>query len=153
MSKSATIVSWIAQLVAAVTLGQTLFFKFTGAPEAMHIFGTLGVEPWGRYAAGFAELVTVILLLIPRTIFLGALAAAGTMVGAVGAHLGPLGIEIVNEAKGIQGDGGALFIMGVIALIASIIVITLRWNERPCLLKGSCHLSKKTNQSPTSEQV
>jgi Kef-type K+ transport system membrane component KefB len=50
LSRNATIVSWIGQLTAAVILGQTLFFKFTGAPEAVYIFQTLGVEPAGRYA-------------------------------------------------------------------------------------------------------
>ena len=39
--------TWTAQVVAAVILGQTLFFKFTGAPEAVELFTTLGVEPFG----------------------------------------------------------------------------------------------------------
>ena len=45
-----------ARLVAAAILAQTLFFKFTGAPEAVHIFTTLGVEPFGRIGLGVVEL-------------------------------------------------------------------------------------------------
>ena len=41
--------------VAAILL-QTLFFKFTGAEESVYIFSTLGMEPFGRYASGVAEL-------------------------------------------------------------------------------------------------
>ena len=41
---------WVPRLLAAFILGQTLFFKFTGAPESIHIFETLGAEPAGRKA-------------------------------------------------------------------------------------------------------
>ncbi|MBK6781178.1 MAG: hypothetical protein IPG75_16795 [Gemmatimonadetes bacterium] len=34
LGRTATMVSWACQLTAAVILGQTLFFKFTGAPES-----------------------------------------------------------------------------------------------------------------------
>lgn len=51
-TKAMTALSWALQVVAAGILAQTLFFKFTGAEESVFIFETLGVEPWGRYAAG-----------------------------------------------------------------------------------------------------
>jgi hypothetical protein len=38
--------SWLLQIVAAVIMGQTLFFKFSGAPEPVYIFTTLGAEPY-----------------------------------------------------------------------------------------------------------
>jgi hypothetical protein len=41
-------VSWLLQIVVAVILLQTLFFKFTGAEESVYIFSTLSLEPWGR---------------------------------------------------------------------------------------------------------
>jgi len=116
------ILVWTLQVVAAVILAQTLFFKFTGAEEARYIFTTLGVEPWGRWLAGIAELVTVILLLTPRLAGFGAALALGTMVGAIGAHLGPLGIEVLD-------DGGTLFALGIIVSLASIGVLILRRRE------------------------
>lgn len=99
--------SWALRIVAAVILGQTLFFKFSGAEESRYIFGALGVEPWGRYAAGVSELLAVILLLLPRTAALGALLGLGVMAGALMAHLAVLGIEI-------QGDGGTLFYLALL---------------------------------------
>ena len=72
-----TAASWVAQVVAAVIMGQTLFFKFSGAPEAVALFETLGVEPWGRLATGGIELVAVVLLLVPRTAALGGLLTVG----------------------------------------------------------------------------
>ena len=57
--------TWALQLVVAGILLQTLFFKFTGAAESVYIFSTLGMEPWGRYASGIAELIASALLLIP----------------------------------------------------------------------------------------
>ena len=55
------VLSWICQLVVAVILGQTLYFKFLGAPESVFIFQTLGVEPWGRLATGSFEAIAVVL--------------------------------------------------------------------------------------------
>jgi hypothetical protein len=119
LGTKAKIASWIGQIGAAIILGQTLFFKFTGAEEARHIFSTLGVEPWGRYATGVFELVAVVLLLVPKTAVLGGLLTAGLMVGAIGSHLTKLGIEV-------KGDGGLLFGMAIAALLLGALVVFLR---------------------------
>ena len=61
-----TVISWAAQIIVAGILLQTLFFKFTYAPETQVIFAERG----GRAAAtvvGLVELVCVVLLLLPRT--------------------------------------------------------------------------------------
>src|SRR5688572_3751053 len=92
LTKPAAIASWIAQLTAAVIFAQTLFFKFTAAPESVYIFTTLGVEPWGRVASGCAELVAAALLLYWRTAALGSLLALGVIGGAIASHLTKLGI-------------------------------------------------------------
>jgi putative oxidoreductase len=126
LSRNATIVSWIGQLTAAVILGQTLFFKFTGAPEAVYIFQTLGVEPAGRYVTGTLELVTVVLLLRPGTAATGAVLALGLMVGAIASHLTVLGIEV-------QGDGGTLFGLAVTTFVAAAVVAWLRRSAIPLL--------------------
>ena len=47
-TKKTKITLWILQIVAAVILLQTLFFKFSGAAESVEIFSKLGVEPVGR---------------------------------------------------------------------------------------------------------
>lgn len=101
---------WIVRLVAAAILLQTLYFKFTGAPESVFIFSTLGVEPWGRIASGVMELVASGLLLYTGTAGLGGLLAVGLMGGAVMSHLTKLGIEV-------QGDGGLLFGLAWVVLL------------------------------------
>lgn len=119
--------SWALQLLAAGILLQTLFFKFTGAAESVHIFTTLGVEPWGRYGSGVAELVASGLLLSPGLSPLGALLSLGIMSGAIVGHLAVLGIEV-------DGDGGLLFGLAVTVLVASAIVLWLRRREASDLL-------------------
>lgn len=128
-SRAATIVSWIARLVAAGILLQTLWFKFTGAPESVYIFGTLGVEPWGRITTGVFELIAAALLLWPRTAAWGALLAAGLVAGAIMSHLAFLGIEV-------QGDGGLLFGLAVIVLAASLLVLWLHRGQLPVIGRG-----------------
>jgi len=126
LTKPALILSWGCQILAAIILGQTLFFKFTGAPESVYIFATLGAEPWGRIGSGILELIAVLLLLYPKTPALGAALAAGLMVGAIGAHLTRLGIEV-------QGDKGTLFGLAVATLVTSAIVVALRRRELPLI--------------------
>jgi uncharacterized membrane protein YphA (DoxX/SURF4 family) len=123
-----TILSWILRITVAVILLQTLYFKFTGAEESIYIFTALGVEPFGRIATGILELVTVILILIPRTIFLGALLGSGIMVGAILSHLFVLGIEVEN-------DGGTLFTLAIITLLCCVTLIFLNRDKVANLLK------------------
>src|SRR5262244_242500 len=93
------VVSWICRVAAAVILLQTLFFKFTAAPESVYIFTKVHAEPWGRIGSGVVELIAAVLILIPRTVWGGALIALGVMAGAIVSHLTVLGIEVM-------GDGG-----------------------------------------------
>ncbi len=120
MKSKVHIFYWILRLVAAFIMLQTLFFKFTGAPESIFIFETVGLEPFGRYASGIAELFASILILIPRTTWLGALIALGVMAGAIMSHLTVLGIVVQN-------DGGTLFVMALIVSISSAILL---WAHR-----------------------
>jgi uncharacterized membrane protein YphA (DoxX/SURF4 family) len=124
--KSLRITSWLLQLLAAGILLQTLFFKFTGAPESVYIFTTLGMEPWGRIGTGVAELIASILLLVPATVTTGAVLAAGLMAGALASHLTRLGVSV-------QGDGGELFFLALTVLAASLVVLAIRRREIPVI--------------------
>ncbi|MEM1182720.1 MAG: DoxX family protein [Acidobacteriota bacterium] len=127
LAKTPNRIAWTAQIVVAVILIQTLFFKFTGAQESVHIFETLGLEPVGRIGSGIAELIASVLLLIPSTAAIGAVTAAGVMVGAIGSHLfTPLGIEVL-------GDGGLLFGMAVTVFVLSLTVAYLRRHSLPII--------------------
>ncbi len=129
LSRPARIASWTAQLVAAGILGQTLFFKFTGAPEAVELFTQLGVEPFGRIGSGLVELLAVVLLLTPRFASLGALVALGTMGGALFSHLTVLGV-VFKDQNGV-GDGGALFSMALVTTVAALVIGYVRRRELP----------------------
>jgi hypothetical protein len=117
-------VSWLLQIIAAIILLQTLFFKFTGAEESVYIFSTLGLEPWGRYASGVAELIAAILLLAPGYAAFGALLSLGVISGAIVSHLTKLGIEV-------NGDGGLLFGLAVTVFVCSLCILVIRRGELP----------------------
>jgi uncharacterized membrane protein YphA (DoxX/SURF4 family) len=110
------ILVWALRLVAAIIMLQTLFFKFTAAPESVYIFTKLGMEPWGRIGIGSMELVAAILIIIPRTTGIGALIAVGLMAGAMFFHLTKLGIVV-------QGDGGQLFILAAVVFTSSAVLL------------------------------
>jgi putative oxidoreductase len=119
-------VSWILQILVALILLQTLFFKFTGAKESVYIFSKLGMEPWGRIGSGVAELIAVVLLLHPRTVTLGGILAAGVISGAIGSHLTKLGIVV-------QDDGGLLFALALAVFVGSVSILIIRYREIPLL--------------------
>ena len=108
------------RLIIALILMQTLRYKFTAHPDSVYIFSTVGLEPFGRIGIGILELIAAILILIPKTIWAGALLTFGLLSGAVMMHLTQLGIEINN-------DGGKLFYLAIITLVLSGIIV---WFER-----------------------
>jgi len=124
LSTSLVVMSWLCRIVAAVILLQTLYFKFTGAEESVYIFTKIGLEPWGRYASGVAELFAAVLLLFPRTVWLGATIAAGVMVGAIGSHLTKLGIVVKD-------DGGLLFALAIIVFAAALMTLFIHRRQLP----------------------
>lgn len=126
--------SWFFQIVSAVILAQTLFFKFSGATESKFIFSTLGVEPWGRVATGQLELVAVMLLLTPQLAVFGGLLSAGLMAGAILSHLTKLGVVV-------QDDGGLLFALAVTVFVSAVLIVWLRRFQLPFIgasLAGEC---------------
>lgn len=113
---------WILRIVAAGILLQTLFFKFSGAAESIYIFSALGAEPYGRIGSGIAELIVAVLILIPKTTWIGALGGCGIMIGAILSHLFVLGIVVEN-------DGGFLFLLAVITLLCCLGLLYFNKNK------------------------
>lgn len=128
MKNFQNLVYWGVRILAAIILLQTLFFKFTASPESVYIFSKVGMEPWGRILVGVLELITGILLMIPRTAWLGAILGFGLMAGAVGMHLTLLGIEVMD-------DGGYLFFLALTVMACS--VYTASRNMEKILLMAS----------------
>jgi hypothetical protein len=124
LPRTAHYLSWACQIVAALILLQTLYFKFTAAPESVYIFSTLGLEPWGRIGSGVVELIASILLLIPATAGIGAVIALGVIAGAIMSHLTKLGIVV-------QGDGGLLFGLAITVFVCAAAVAWIRRDSIP----------------------
>lgn len=155
--------SRIASWALAVGFAAALVFmvglpKFIGpAPNPIFalIAGRTGVdlfEPYLRYATGAAELVAALLLIVPRTRFIGALLAALITLAAIGFHISPfLGIAIPAmdqlvpllqqgrsvaeiDAMNLPTDGGMLFITALVFLALASVLL---WLERPNRTKAT----------------
>lgn len=119
MIKLQKILFTVLRFTAAIILLQTLAYKFTAHPDSVHIFSTLGLEPYGRIGIGVLELIAGGLLAYGRFSYLGAVLSLGLMSGAIFSHLAMLGIEV-------NGDGGSLFTLAVITFICSAGVLYLQ---------------------------
>ncbi|MDB4438436.1 DoxX family protein [bacterium] len=132
--------AWGLRLVPAVLIGQTLAFKFSGAAESVALFTDLATKAFGkpcfegtlRIGTGIIELVTVVLLLIPKHSWKGAFLVVGTMAGALASHLGFIGLT----------GHGPLPAMAVISLLASVIYLLKSKAE---ILKFLGGLKKSSN--------
>jgi len=122
MSKIRKKLPLVLRIIVAIILIQTLRFKFTAHPDSVYIFSKVGMEPYGRILTGIAEVIAGILLLIPKTAWIGATLTLGIIGGAILMHITKLGIEINN-------DGGILFITALTTFILSAIILWFKRKE------------------------
>lgn len=120
--KTLKIISWTLRITIAIIFLQTLYFKFTAHPDSVHIFSSLGIEPYGRIGVGVFELITALLLLINSTKIMGMVLSLSVIFGAVISHLLVIGTEV-------KGDGGSLFLLAIIVFIGSLILLILHKTE------------------------
>lgn len=113
---------WLLRILPAIILLQTLFFKFSAAEESVYIFSALGMEPWGRIGSGVLELIAALLLLYPKTTYLGAALGLALMAGAIFFHLTKLGIVVKD-------DGGLLFFYALLVFVACAILLIIYRHE------------------------
>lgn len=118
----------VIRVVIALLLVQTLYFKFTAHPNSVYIFEQTGLGAQGRIGIGVLELIAAILLLIPRTVWAGALLTLGVISGAIFFHLTSLGIMVNN-------DKGTLFYMAVLVFILSLITLLKNRKSIPIIGK------------------
>ena len=116
----------ILRIIVAIILIQTLRFKFLGHPDSVYIFEKVGLEPVGRIGIGILELIAGILILVPKTVWIGAFLTIGVIGGAIFMHLTQLGIEINN-------DGGLLFVTAITTFVLSAIILYLYRKTVPFL--------------------
>ena len=116
------------RIIIAIILVQTLWFKFSDHPDSVYIFTQVGMESYGRIGIGIMELIASVLILIPRTIWLGSGLVLGIIGGAIIMHLTQLGVEI-------NGDSGKLFYMATITFVLSFIVLFYHRKDIPLIGK------------------
>jgi uncharacterized membrane protein YphA (DoxX/SURF4 family) len=114
--------------------------KFFDPPGSNIVFQTIAersgqtlFEPAGRVLTGMLELVAAFLLLLPYTRRIGAVIAAFVLGGAVAFHLSPLlGREIPVSLSGgsAETDGGMLFMLAIVMLVASLLVLVVHPRAR-----------------------
>jgi hypothetical protein len=112
------IMSWVCCLVAAGIMIETLFFKFTAAPESVYVFKNMGTDPWWRWGQGIWELMAAICLLTPRLKWAGGVLTVAAISAAILSHLTWLGISI-------QGDHGLLFGMALVTFAGGFTAFVL----------------------------
>ncbi len=134
------VLSWACRTIAAVILLQTLFFKFTAAPESVYIFTKLGefvhgyihflpvemVQVSARIGSGVMELIASVLLLVPRCVWVGAVLAIAATGGAILSHLTFLGIAV-------EDDGGLLFALAITVVCTSGLALYLHRAQVPVI--------------------
>lgn len=127
------ITSWVMQVIlAGAFLVMGAIPKLTGDDYSVALFEKLGFEP-GRYVVGAGEALAAVLLLIPGAHALGGLLVMGLMLGAIGSHLGPLGISTELEVNGQTETLPQLFPMAIVFFLMGGAVVFFRRDELPII--------------------
>lgn len=82
---------WILQILTAAAFLIAGSAKLFGNPLMIESFDKIGLGQWFRYLTGTIEVVSAVLLLVPRLSPVGALLLICTMFGAISAHLFVIG--------------------------------------------------------------
>ncbi|RJG40499.1 DoxX family protein [Mesorhizobium sp. DCY119] len=78
---------WVLRILLALAFIGAGIFKLSGNPAAIEEFAHVGLGQWFRYFTAAVEIAGAVLLLLPRTIALGALLMGTICVGAFFAQL------------------------------------------------------------------
>ena len=90
-SRAKDVSLWALQLLTAAAFLLAGFGSLSGYPMMVETFDKIGIGQWFRYVTGAIEIVSAILLLIPRLTPVGAALLVCTMAGAVLSHLFVIG--------------------------------------------------------------
>jgi len=116
-SKALNVTLWILQALAAAAFLMAGGTKLAGAEIHVAMFEKIGLGQWLRYFTGSLEVISAVLLLLPKTAGIGAALLTATMAGAVATHL---------------------FIIGgtpLPAIMLLLITATVAWYRRPDSLR------------------
>lgn len=107
--KPIMIAHWVTRIIAAGILAMGAIPKFTGG--AAELAEKLPGGNAATIGIGLAEIIAIVVMLVPKTSMYGSALAAIIMLGAIGSHIvGPVGME---------GDFAAMFGMAIVAFLAA----------------------------------
>jgi len=106
---------WVLKGLLALAFLAAAFLKLSSNPKMVAEFGEIGLGQGFRYVTGAIEVIGAVLLLWPRTAFLGALTLLGICAGAFVAQVGPLHGDVVH-----------VFVLGGLLAVAA-------WFTRPAM--------------------
>jgi len=107
---------WVLSGVLAVMFLFAGGFKLSGAQVAIDNFANWGYPDWFRVVTGLIEVAAGVLVVIPRTSFLGVALILPTMVGAMLTHL------VHAETRNVP--------LPLILFVLAAVLAYLRWPER-----------------------
>ena len=110
-------VIWTMKIITIGILLQAVWINFIADPERIYLAAKIPPATWSRVSSGIAELIAVVLILIPRTTAWGALLSIVTMTGIIFFHLTTLDF--------IYSDSGLLFYMSIVCWICSAILFMI----------------------------
>ena len=111
---------WLLQVGLASLFFASSTSKLVGNPVVIAQFGKLGYEEYFVMALGILELVTGLMLLIPKVAHCGGILAVMTLSGIIISHTFKLGISFSEKGELY------LFTMGTLGLIGALMVIYRR---------------------------
>ena len=109
---------WFIKGLVALAFVAAAYLKLSGSPHMVEEFGKVGFGQGFRYITGGIEIAGALLLLWPRSAFLGAIALLGICGGALVAQLGPLHGDVIH-----------VFVLGALLTL-------IAWISRPAALGG-----------------
>lgn len=95
MSKPAHLAVWVLSVLLAFVFLMAGAPKLLGVQGHVRAFARWGYPDWFRLVVGAVEVVSAVLLLIPRLAFLGAVGIAVIMAGATYTHV----VRVPEEAS------------------------------------------------------
>lgn len=110
------------RLIAVGVFGYSAFMKLTATPAAEYVFNRIGMGAAGRYGVALLECIAIVLLLIPKMAWRGAILGALMMFGAICMHL------TMGELN-VLGDGGLMFASAIVVLFCCISILVFHKSE------------------------
>ena len=128
---------WLLQIGLAALFFSSAIAKLMGNPVVIAQFHNLGFEEHFVLILGLIEVLTGVLLLIPKVAHCGGILAAITLSGAIFSHSLKLGISFNEKGEYY------LLTMGTLGLLGAIMIIFRRRNELLEIMQNSFHQFKR----------